>query len=238
MNDSTQNLTLRETMSNWGKFIWHTVQNGLVDGILLPEKDPHASMIDWSISALGSVGVELSVRGAENILIPGPQIFMSNHQSNFDIFVITAAIPVKFFWVYKHTLDSVPIMGSYLKSRGHISINRRDRESAIESLLDAGALIRQGKNITVFPEGTRSGTKELLPFKKGVFHLAFEAGVPVVPITINHSHKLMKPGSLRLFRTRVEVVFHPPRTLHGMDRELDFELLQTLVRQDIESAII
>lgn len=232
-----ESLTLKETVADWGQFILQTVKSGFIDGYLHRRRDPHESMVEWSLSALNSVGVNLMVKGVEHISGDSPQIFMANHQSNFDIFIMTAALPVKFFWVYKHTLNSVPIMGSYLKRRGHISINRKDRPRAIESLQRAGELIRQGKNITVFPEGTRSGQRELLPFKKGVFHLAFEANVPVVPITINNSHELMRPGSLKLYRTDVEVTVHPPISLEGLHREHDFEKLREMVRETIERGL-
>ncbi len=238
MEHDAQPLTMRETMANWASFMKQTLQAGLMDAIGLPGSDPHAYMVRWSISSLSSVGVDLSIRGIEHVDPKAPQIFMANHQSNFDIFVLTAAIPVRFFWVYKHTLEQVPVMGSYLRRRGHIAINRGDRAKAIGSLGDAGKLIRQGKNITVFPEGTRSGTRELLPFKKGVFHLAFEAGVPIVPITINHCWKLMQKGSIRLHRTMVEVDFHPPISLEGLDPVEDFEVLRERVRETIDAGIV
>ncbi len=235
--EQTQELTLRETTRNWGHFLWQTFARGFVDNYLPWSGHPHDAMVRWAVSALSNLGVQLEVTGVEHVSGERPQIFMSNHQGNFDIFILTAAIPVPFYWVYKHTLDPVPFIGSYLKKRGHISLDRRDREKAMASLSRAGRLIREGKNIAVFPEGTRSNRPTLLPFKKGVFHLAFEAGVEVVPMTLNNSYKLMRPGKFLLQRSPLEVCFHAPISLVGMERERDFECLRTQVREAIMSGL-
>jgi 1-acyl-sn-glycerol-3-phosphate acyltransferase len=136
---------------------------------------------------------------------PGPTIFASNHESVLDIWVLFVAIPRQFRFIAKQELYRIPIFGWYMRIGGHVPVDRSNRARAVASLAKAGATIRGGTSIVVFPEGTRSRTGRIQPFKKGPFVVAKEAGVPVIPIAISGSgavtpsHRLaVHPGTIRL----------------------------------------
>jgi len=145
----------------------------------------------WSRSILAASGIQVAVSGMERIDPARPYIFMSNHQSNFDIPVLLAHLPVQFRWLAKAELFHIPVFGRAMRGAGYISIDRADREAAFKSLGEASEAIRKGVAIMIFPEGTRSLDGTLKPFKKGGFVLAVDAGVPIVPVAIRGTHAIM-----------------------------------------------
>jgi 1-acyl-sn-glycerol-3-phosphate acyltransferase len=145
----------------------------------------------WSPVLVWAGGGKLEVSGLENVDPRKPAIYLSNHQSTIDIPCLYMAVPVPFRWVAKRELKWVPFIGWYLAAAGHVFVDRSRRERAIASLKAAGEKIRRGTSIMVFPEGTRSDDLRILPFKKGPFALALEAGVPLIPIAVEGSGKLM-----------------------------------------------
>ena len=135
----------------------------------------------------------------------GPAIFASNHESVLDIWVLFVVVPRSFRFIAKQELYRIPIFGWYMRMGGHIPVDRSNHARAVASLAKAGAAVRGGTSIVVFPEGTRSRTGRVQPFKKGPFVVAKEAGVPVIPIAISGSgaitpsHQLLvRPGTIRV----------------------------------------
>jgi len=122
------------------------------------ENTVHKVAQKWARGILRLSGVEVEVRGAENILPDRPQIFMANHQSFFDIFIVLAFIPAQFRFIAKKELFRVPIFGSALRRYGTIEIDRQHHASAVRSIGEAARKIREGKSVVTFPEGTRSPT--------------------------------------------------------------------------------
>lgn len=148
----------------------------------------------WARIHLFVSGIDVSVDGQDNIPKP-PCIFMCNHQSALDIYSLLACLPLSFRWVAKRQLFNIPFFGWAMKKAGYISLDRENPREALKAIEKAAQRIQEGTNIIVFPEGTRSKDGVLLPFKKGVFSLALEAGVPVVPVGINGSCILQPKGS-------------------------------------------
>lgn len=196
----------------------------------------HDSLQAWALHSLSVLEVPFSVRGAEHVLSPGPQIFFSNHQSSLDIFLLAASIPVPFSWLYKRELEWVPLVGQFLKWFGSIGIDRRNLEAAKKSLARAGRLVSEGRNLVVFPEGTRSHGPHLLPFKKGVFHLAIESQVPVVPVTLNGSWQVLGRNPFSVQPGHASVTFHEPIPTEGLTKkELSYLIEQ--VRKAIQAGL-
>jgi 1-acyl-sn-glycerol-3-phosphate acyltransferase len=152
----------------------------------------------WAPVLVKASGARLVVHGAEHVDPRRPTVYMSNHASTLDIPVLFMAIPVDFRYVAKSSLRWVPVLGWYLWAAGHILIDRGVRHKAMASLEKAGAKIRRGTSIVVYPEGTRSDDGRILPFKKGGFSLAMESGVAVCPVTIVGTSRLMPKNSWRI----------------------------------------
>ncbi|MGD0584683.1 MAG: lysophospholipid acyltransferase family protein [Oryzomonas sp.] len=163
----------------------------------------------WARLGLGMAGVRVTVCGEEH-LPAGPVIFMSNHQSNFDILALVAAMPRRIYWIAKKELFHIPVFGPSMRRGGYIPLDRSDGRKALKSMDNAAAIIREGKSVVMFPEGTRSLSRELLPFKRGGFILARKSGVPVVPVTINGSGRINPAGQIRLSRGDICILLHPP----------------------------
>ncbi|MBI3269392.1 MAG: 1-acyl-sn-glycerol-3-phosphate acyltransferase [Planctomycetes bacterium] len=125
-----------------------------------------------------------------------PYVFVMNHQSMCDAPAVFLALPVNLRFVGKQGLKYVPFLGWYMSLTGMIFVNRSDRAQAVESLAAAAARVRAGASILAFAEGTRSRDGSILPFKKGPFVLALQAGVPVVPIAIEGSRQVFPPDGL------------------------------------------
>ncbi|WNG39490.1 1-acyl-sn-glycerol-3-phosphate acyltransferase [Archangium minus] len=145
-----------------------------------------------------------------------PHIFLMNHQSAFDIPVAFAVIPVNIRFIAKHVLKWIPFLGWYMAGTGMIFLNRSNRREAMRSLKEAGERIRAGSNILAFPEGTRSKDGRILPFKKGSFVLAVEAGVPIIPMAVEGTNGMLPPGSIRLRRSPIRVKVGPPISTAGI----------------------
>ena len=191
----------------------------------------------WARLSLFLAGARVTLAGAEHIPA-GPAIFMSNHQSNFDILTLLAIMPCQIYWVAKKELFDIPIFGASMRRGGYIPLDRSDGRRALKSMDSAAAIIRSGKSVVMFPEGTRSRDLQLLPFKRGGFLLALRAGVPVVPVTINGSGRVNPAGRTRLYRGEISVTLHPallPSTQLSR-AEAEKQLLEQ-VRDSISSAL-
>ena len=163
-----------------------------------------------------------------------PVIFMSNHESQMDPPVLIAALPLPAVYIAKQELKYFPFIGWAAWAAGVIFIDRRDRERALRSIHTAALQIRGGKSVVIFPEGTRSRTGELLPFKKGGFALALDAGVPIIPIATVGGYQVLPRGTLRFRPGRYLVLVGDP--VLPSDHP-DRDSLMTAVRTQIEALV-
>jgi len=172
-------------------------------GILLSYFDPGGHRVynwigrTWTRIVLVISGVRIAVRGKENLTVnDGPFVVIFNHQSYVDIPVIVQALPFQLRFVAKRELLKVPFFGSTVRKSGHIFIERSNRKDSLKGLREAGNTMRElGVSIVMAPEGTRSTTGDLLPFKKGAFILALEAGFPILPVIIQGTREIMPKGT-------------------------------------------
>jgi 1-acyl-sn-glycerol-3-phosphate acyltransferase len=191
----------------------------------------------WARVGLAMNLTPVELRGAEH-LPDGPFILMSNHQSNFDILSLLAALPRRIYWIAKKELFDIPIFGPSMRRGGYIPLDRSDGRKALKSMENAAAIIRGGSSVVMFPEGTRSRDGQLLPFKRGGFMLAVRAGVPVVPVTINGSGRVNPGGLIRLYSGRISLTLHPRITIpEGMKKGESEEWLMEKVQGAIASGL-
>jgi 1-acyl-sn-glycerol-3-phosphate acyltransferase len=186
----------------------------------------------WAKILLLISSTKVEVIGKENILYGKPQIFMSNHQSDFDILVVLGHVPGQFRWIAKKELFNIPVFGAAMKNAGYIEIDRHNREKAMQSLDEAALRIREGKSVMSFPEGTRSRDGEIKSFKQGIFHLAIKSGVPIVPVSIVGSGRIMPKRSLKVTPGRVKLIIDKAIDVRSYSIENRQELIDK-VRQVI-----
>lgn len=175
----------------------------------------HWSSKTWSRIILWTFGIKVSVVGLEHIARSGHSIYVANHASWFDIPAVVAGIPDQIRIVFKKELTMVPIWGWALKYGHYIPIDRSNAKGAMKSLDEAAERMRNGASVLLFAEGTRTKDGRLQPFKRGAFALAAKSGVPIVPVTINHSFRILPKGSLRVHPTDIEIVLEKPIPTEG-----------------------
>jgi 1-acyl-sn-glycerol-3-phosphate acyltransferase len=151
----------------------------------------------WSRILLAAAGARTTLQGAEHVP-QGPCLFAANHQSLLDIPALFLVLPDNARFLAKESLFRIPVLGWAMTASGCIPIDRSNRARAVRTLREAAERVRGGRSVVFFPEGTRSKDGKLAPFKKGGFHLALAAGVPVVPVAIAGSHRILPPGSLHV----------------------------------------
>ena len=199
-----------------------------------PESWALSIMRNWSRCILWAAGVRVELEGTEHVSKEGVQVFVGNHESWFDVWVLCVHVPTRFLFVAKQELKKVPFFGKAWQRCGHISIDRGDHGSAVESLFRAADEIRKtGASIMVFPEGTRTENGELQRFKKGAFVLAIHAEAPVVPIGLHGSRAIMAKGSMRVRSGTVRVRFGEPLPVSGLTHA-DRDVLTVRARQAVE----
>jgi 1-acyl-sn-glycerol-3-phosphate acyltransferase len=163
----------------------------------------------WSRVMLAAVGARVTYHHPERASAQHPCIYVANHRSMIDIWVMFAMIPLETRFVAKAELFRIPVFGWALSSSGMVAIDRSNRREAIKSLRVAAEQIRAGRSVVLYPEGTRSPDGRLQPFKKGAFHLALQAAVPMVPVVITGSFDVMPPKALRVQPGPVDVYLEP-----------------------------
>ena len=180
--------------------------------------------------------VRVKETGLENIL-DVPAIYAANHASQLDIPIMCTRVNRPMFFIAKIELKKVPILSQYIKVVGMILVDRKNRERAMAIMRTAIQDIQGGKSIAAFPEGTRTKTGELLPFKKGIFTIAKEGRIPIVPIALIGSAKALASGSFFLRPASVEL-----RVLPALNSEEFFNMsieemanhTRSLIQQEIE----
>jgi 1-acyl-sn-glycerol-3-phosphate acyltransferase len=172
----------------------------------------------WAPILLWVAGARLEVEGAEHLDPHRPTLYASNHQSTIDIPVLFVALAVDLRFIAKEQLRWVPLIGWYIQMAGHILIDRSNRARAIASLDRAAEeIVRRRVSLIVFPEGTRSADGRILPFKRGSFGLALKARIPVVPVTVEGSARVMPRRSWRVRPGLIRVRIGAPVDVSAFD---------------------
>jgi len=159
-------------------------------------------------------GVRIDVIGLDTLNLDRNYIFMANHVSNADPPILIPSLPRRTSVLVKRELFKIPVLAQAMRMASLVPIDRHNKDAAIASVRRAADVLATGLDMTVFPEGTRSPDGRLLPFKKGPFYMAMDSGVPIVPVTIVGTHRILPKGTLRVFPGRAVLIFHPPIDPH------------------------
>ena len=161
----------------------------------------------WSWLILKTTGVRVHVEGLERVTLGTTYIFVSNHQSIYDIPVIFASLPFQLRIIAKESLARFPVLGWHLRRGGHLFVDRQhpDREGILKRWR---ALVSEGLSLIIFAEGTRSADGRVARFKAGSFLLAMQAGLPVVPVAVIGTRAVMPKGRLRTEPAEVMLIVH------------------------------
>ena len=208
----------------WVPFSARTIAYGTISLTLGPlTRDRRASlwaMRRWCASSARALNIDVEADGLENVP-PGAFVFCSNHQSLLDVLVLGSVLPGDFKWAAKRSLMKIPFLGWHLQLAGHVPVDRSaGSRAAAEVIGRFEQVLRQGKPLLIFPEGTRSEDGILRSFKNGGFYAAVRAGVPVVPVALDRTHLLMKKHAIdagdgktmRKVRVRVGAPLQPLTT--------------------------
>jgi 1-acyl-sn-glycerol-3-phosphate acyltransferase len=187
---------------------------------------------DWSRQLLWAAGTPVRVEGMGRIP-RGSVVYASNHSSMFDIWALAATLPGSVRMVAKQELANIPLLGRAMVRAGHIMIDRPNPRRALEAYERAAEVIRSGVSAVVFPEGTRSRTGELLPFKNAPFGLAIAAQVPVVPLYVHNTFAILPKGRWFLRPRPIRIEVGEPIPTAGMTLERRQEL-----RDRVHAAIL
>jgi 1-acyl-sn-glycerol-3-phosphate acyltransferase len=163
----------------------------------------------WSKAVVKHCGIDVEVTGREHFVPGVTYLVMSNHQSLYDIPVLFYVLGPNVRMVAKKELFRVPIFGAAIKEAGFIELDRGNRSRAIAALEDAKRRLTEGVHVWIAPEGTRSKTGELLPFKKGGFNLALQMGLPILPVTLRGTRDVLEAKGVRSRpNAKVHVTLH------------------------------
>jgi len=186
----------------------------------------------WARVILWLSRVKVCARGCEHVDDRIPRIYMTNHQSYFDILALLAYLPVDFKFLMKQELMRIPLFGFAMKRAGYIGIERNDPRKAVKSMQHAAERIRNGASVLIFPEGTRSVGGRLQEFKRGGFKLALKSGCDIIPVVIKGSRHIMPKGSFTIRRGRFTLSVGEPIRV-GDYTGKDIKALMARVREEM-----
>ena len=195
--------------------------------------------IIWARIACAITLCSVKIKGRENLLKGKTCVFVSNHQSAYDIFLIYGYIGTPIKWMMKIGLAKIPFVGLACRMAGFIFVDNSSARLAQKSIQEAQKMLKHGHSLVIFPEGARSPDGHLGRFKRGAYQIAVEQQLPIVPITLNGPYKVMPIGSWNITPHHIEMTIHPPVMPHKKEDD-NKELLQKLVdstKQTISSSL-
>ncbi len=195
--------------------------------ILMHQKPKH-----WAKTLVKLTGSKVEVIGQEKIP-QGPVLFVSNHQGNFDVPILIGFLEKPLGFISKVEVKKIPLIPRWMEAMNCVFIDRKDRRKAVQSIKDGIATLKKGHSLVIFPEGTRSKGDEMGEFKKGGLRLATDSKVPVVPITISGSYKIMEESKFGFRPAKVKVTVHDPIYL-PQDEKVDGNQLGIEIQEKIK----
>jgi 1-acyl-sn-glycerol-3-phosphate acyltransferase len=200
----------------WGSLIWSIPSlkrsKSIKSSLSIEKKDEliHRFPKKWANSLVKLTGSNVNVIGEEHIPTEGPVLFVSNHQGNFDIPLLIGFIKKPKGFISKVEVKKMPIIAEWMELMKCVFMDRSNPRQSVKALQKGTQYLNEGHSIVVFPEGTRSKSDEIGEFKKGSFRLALKSGVPIIPITINGSYKIMEQNGFIIKPANVTISISKP----------------------------
>lgn len=188
-------------------------------------KPIHWIQAAWSKAFFYNLLLPVEVEGYENIQPNQSYIFVANHQSMLDVWLIYGWLPVIFKWMMKKELRYIPFVGSACKAAGHVYVDRSNPRAALKSMEEIKKTLQNGACTVIFPEGTRCKDGKLAPFKRGAFKIALEVGLPVIPLSISGCYKVKPKDKWMFTRNKVKLHIGKPIDLTIYSKEQENEAI-------------
>lgn len=203
----------------------------------LEERDAilNPTVYKWASRLMRLAGVKTFVKGQENIPTDTPVLFVSNHQSFYDIPVLITSLDKPHGFIAKTGTEKIPMIYTWMEFLNCVLIDRENPREAVKALNAAAEKIKSGYSMIIFPEGKRSMCDDVNEFKSGAFKIAQKTGVPIVPVKIDGAYKAMEANNLWMTPADVNVTILPPVYTDGLSRE-DWKALPEKIRRDIIKA--
>ncbi len=190
----------------------------------------------WARACYSITPARARTTGDQDLDTTRSYVVVANHISQFDIFLLHGWLDLDLKWVMKKELRKAPIIGAASALMGHVFLDRSDREDSIRRLQQLRQDLRPGMSVMFFPEGTRSRGGQLMKFKKGAFMTAKDLGLPILPVTIQGTYRILPPDTMDLYPGTGSLHIHPPVEVDEV-QSLPAEELGDKVRGIIASAI-
>lgn len=173
----------------------------------------------WARSLVSLAGAAVKVSGSENLPKNQSVVFISNHQGNFDIPILLGYIDLPKAFIAKIEILKMPLIRTWMQHMHCVFMNRSDLRQSLRTIGTAAEYLKQGYSMVIFPEGTRSKGDTMGEFKPGSFKLALKAEVPIVPVTIRGSYRIMEQNGFLIKPAEVEVIISEPIATKGLTKE-------------------
>lgn len=196
----------------------------------------HRTTSNWAMSQVKMSGAKINIYGKENIPKDIPVLFVSNHQGNFDIALFMSHIDKPKGFIAKIELLKIPILRTWMKHLNCVFMDRKSLRKSVEAITQGVKILKGGHSLVIFPEGTRSKSSNMGEFKAGSFKLATKAKVPIIPVTMKGTYKLMEQNNNKIKPAEVLVYIHPMVETAALSRE-EQEALPLKVKQIIQSKL-
>lgn len=229
----------------WFAFFWLSTfytllfipkAKGLIKKGLVAEKRSYINRVasGWAKSLISLTSSSFEIIGLENIPKDQTVLFASNHQGNFDIPILLTHIPIPISFVAKKELMKLPMVSTWMKLMECVFIDRKDLRQSLRAISEAIEILKSGHSMVIFPEGTRSKGMEMQPFKPGSLKLASRASVPIIPVTIIGSYKILEANNNRVKPAKVKVIFSPALETGDVEKSTDLTVLvQDIIKENL-----
>ena len=196
----------------------------------------HQAASKWMKKQVEATGSHVTVNGLENLPTDGSVVYISNHQGNFDIPLLMGYIDTPKGFISKIEVKKIPVINQWMELIHCVFMDRTTLKGSAGAIIEGIKVLKSGHSLVIFPEGTRSKGDQMGEFKSASFKLATKPGVPIVPITINGSYKLLDEGNNKIRKSDVILTIHPPVITKGLSKE-ELEALPEKVHALIASAL-